>query len=1003
MTDNWIGQSGSWGTAADWSNGAVPGVNDSVSIAVAGITVSIGTGVAAACYSLNVQGSAISLAGGSLYTVQGALFNGAYFQSAGTYTVGGTGAVFDQSVITSGGTINLLSGTAQIADGGSLASAFTGNGSLDAYGGSTYINSGFTCTLNNIVVGGNQGKLGFNINFAYSHNFTVLRDGVLDLFGHTLTLSGNSKLDGTIGFGTIVESSTATMTLGDPNFLTVLDNGLIMNVNGHTNLDGNVALGAFDAGAKVVIGKAGNLAITGNWSLYDSSHVAYVSNVGTFSKSFGGLVSQVDANFNNTGTVAVQVGTLLFDGSVNTIGGTVSGAGTLALSGGQTTFGPKLKLGVANFAQQGGVLVLNKALTYAGTWNQTGGDLNLNATAAVLTLSGQANFDGGTLTGYGGTVNLNGVTHVGNVTIGGPNTININGTLDQTNNINFGVSSNPTANIETGAKWLIEGDSSIFGSFGLINNAGTFIDPNGSGDAVVQSQFNNTGTLTVNNSTLTLASGNIQLAGTVNGSGLLDLQGDAILASGVSLKVASLALDSGSEATLGGNLSYANIFSSTASNAVLNLFGHTLALTGHVSLDAGQVGGGGTLTSAGPTAFGQYEIGAATTAVISGTAEQTGDLGLGGTLTIATGASYAFDDDNNINQFQNVTGSLNIAGTFSANGAGQSVIDAVVGQTGTLQVNDQLLILQAGGILGGSISGAGTLALQGAIYGMSGKIATAGWEVEAGATAVIQSNLSYAGFFAETNGGIIAVNGDTLTLSGTAVLSNIIEGPGTVLISGAGTLGSNFTLEQGATLTITGSTEQLNTITVGDPNPPSTAELNIAAGGTYTLDAGASITGNGTLAVSGTLTQNGNGTSGISDTIVNKGIIAANLGTLNIMGAVGGSGTFSIGTSGYLNFTASETFTSAGTIAFTSGGGELVLNNTTNVLDVLSNFSTGDTIALPGFNAGTLTDAFGSSHDIVKFSDTQGDSVTLTFTTAQTLSQFYFGTDANGAAAIFHH
>ena len=136
---------------------------------------------------------------------------------------------------------------------------------------------------------------------------------------------------------------------------------------------------------------------------------------------------------------------------------------------------------------------------------------------------------------------------------------------------------------------------------------------------------------------------------------------------------------------------------------------------------------------------------------------------------------------------------------------------------------------------------------------------------------------------------------------------------------------------------------------------------------------------------------------------MNKGVIAANLGTLAIMGAVGGSGTFSIGTSGYLSFTASETFTSAGTIAFTTGGGEMALYNTTNVLDVLSNFSTGDTIALPGFNASTLSDAFGSTHDIVKFSDSQGDSVTLTFSTAQTLSQFYFGTDANGAAAIFHH
>ena len=107
MTDSWIGKSDSWGNAADWSGG-VPTAQQQVQIDVAGVTVTIGSGVAAVCYTLNVQGSTLSLAGGTLYTVAGATLNGIYLQSSGTYTAGGTGAVFDQALLMSGGTIDLL-------------------------------------------------------------------------------------------------------------------------------------------------------------------------------------------------------------------------------------------------------------------------------------------------------------------------------------------------------------------------------------------------------------------------------------------------------------------------------------------------------------------------------------------------------------------------------------------------------------------------------------------------------------------------------------------------------------------------------------------------------------------------------------------------------------------------------------------------------------------------------------------------------------------------------
>ncbi|MEJ0046623.1 MAG: hypothetical protein WDN04_11245 [Rhodospirillales bacterium] len=477
-----------------------------MSIGVAGITVTIGTGVTAAAHSLNLVNSTLDITGGSLYTVHLATFNGAYVQTGGTYMMSGLGANFFDGFTQTGGTINVLSGAMQLYDGGTLRGTLTGTGALDIVNGSAYVNKGFACSLSSIVIGAQGGKLGFDINFTYAENLTLLSAGVLDLFGNTLTLSGTSLLEGVVGFGRIIDSGT--MTLSTPQFESVLDNGLTLTVTGTLIQGGNVALGATDAGAKVNIAKSGSYQINGNWTTFNPSSVGSIVNAGVFAKTFGGKTARVDASLTSKGTIKTEIGTLLLNGLVNSIAGTVSGDGTLGIAGGQTVFGNKLSLQMAALDQQSGILVLNKAMTYAGEWDQTGGVLNLNATAAVLTLNGQTDLDGGTLTSFGGTMVLNGPAHAGNVTIGGPTTLDINGTLDQASNITFGLSSNPTATIAGGANWVLEGDSSILGFFGVIENGGTFIDRDGSGDSVVQSQMISTGTIAVGNSTLTLAGSN---------------------------------------------------------------------------------------------------------------------------------------------------------------------------------------------------------------------------------------------------------------------------------------------------------------------------------------------------------------------------------------------------------------------------------------------------------------------------------------------------------------
>jgi hypothetical protein len=1006
---NWIGGSGSWGQASNWG-GTLPGNTDQVYIDVPGVTVTVGSGVAAAAQTLNTDGATLDIDGGSLFTVQDALFQGAFEQSSGTYTMSGLGAVFDESFSSTGGKINDLSGAITLNDGGILAGTITGAGALQISQGDAYVDSGFSAGIASIVVGANGGKLGFNINFTYAKNFTLLQNGVLDMFGHTLTLTGQATLDGTVSNGTVIApNKTTPLTLGNPNVTTTLDNGLVLEVKGAAVQLGNIALGANDSGAKITVTSAGTYQIDGNWSLTNPASVASISNAGTFAKAFGAKTSVVSANFTNaaSGTLAVDVGTLLLNGMVNTLNGTVSGAGTLGIAGDQTTLGAKVALNVAAIDQQSGVLVLNKPLTYSGIWDLSGGVTNLNATSAKLTLTGPADLDGGTLTGFGGSVTFDGATNLQAVTIGGPITLNVKGTVDQTGSITFGESSNPTVNIESGATWTLEGDSAIVGFFGLIDNSGSFIDSNGSGDAIVQAELANGGVLEVNNSTLTLAGENF-LGGTLSGTGLLDLSGVTTLDKGLTISVAELSVDNNAT-FLNANESFAGAFSENGNNGALVLDGFNLALTGTAAFDSGAVAGGGDLSTSGATVLGNYAISDGSVMTIGGTAEQSGFVNLtGGTLSIGAHASYTIDDDLNI-YVNSAAGSLVNAGVLTASGTGTSQIGAAFTNTGSLVVSNQLLQLGGGGTLSGNISGAGTLELNsfsgGSDYQLEGSanLANASLWIGNEATLTLAGKATYAGLF-ELNNGEIALTGQTLSLTGTtSVSSGLVVGPGVLDVSGSGTLG-DMAISAGATLLVTGSTEQTSNLSVGDSPNTSTSELSIAAGATYTLDANASITNNGTLLVAGTLAASGDGTGTITTAIVDTGLITANLGTLEIISTVGGSGVLGIGKSGLLELSNTATISASNFASFTTGGGELIIGNEPKFGATIENFSAQDVIGLVGFNGATLGDSYANNqHTEVTFSDQSGDSITLTFSTAQTLSNFTLGTDHNGLATITHN
>ena len=197
-------------------------------------------------------------------------------------------------------------------------------------------------------------------------------------------------------------------------------------------------------------------------------------------------------------------------------------------------------------------------------------------------------------------------------------------------------------------------------------------------------------------------------------------------------------------------------------------------------------------------------------------------------------------------------------------------------------------------------------------------------------------------------------------------------------------------------LEVTGNAEQTASINV------TSAELLVAGGASYALDANNSILGNGTLAVAGTLTAAGDGVETISTNVVDSGVIAANLGTLELSGAVTGSGAFSIGTLGLLQFGPSATVAASDSVSFTGGTGALVLDDPTTFSATIADFAKGDTIGLYGFGDTLTFSPVQGFNTQINVSDGQGDSVILTFATAQNVNNFSYGAGPQGLTSVMH-
>jgi hypothetical protein len=542
----WIGGTGNWNVAANWSpSGGPPTSADTAAISATGAAYTVTINSADVAQSLTESSASAtvddtgSLTLGSTFTL-----------SAGTFVLGSRGTL-------SGGTTQLAGGTFA-CDGGTLSgvtydgtldlsetdasvylasgtvvnnAAGTGAGTINDTGDGSVLSFDNTQTFNNATI---------NLGYTASGSPSYLADFDANDTGTVLTLGSNVTID-VSGYGWIEDSGHAGDGIVNQGNISQQGTRRLLYIEGNSFTNSGTITAA-STGGGLIIGPT------------------TFTNSGTLAVSNGDELAIAATNFSNTGSITLASGSSLY---LN-FSFTLAALGTLTNSGGTVYIG-----GGGTFNNAGGTLngtnVLGQAVLYGGTVE--GG----TATPAGLVFSGS----GGTLSGvtYGGTLDLSGKddsvsladgTVVNNAAGTGAGTINDTGEesylyFDNTQTFNNATISLGNASgyesylIEDGTVLTLgsnvaidESGAAYIGGAGIVNQGN--ISQTGSGSSLdIYCNFTNDGTITAassggaleihnvaftNSGTLAISNGDTvtidattSLSGTVNGSGLLETEG----------------------------------------------------------------------------------------------------------------------------------------------------------------------------------------------------------------------------------------------------------------------------------------------------------------------------------------------------------------------------------------------------------------------------------------------------------------------------------------------
>jgi len=356
ITGTWLGTTDTnWHTASNWCSGIPTSTTD--------VTINSGTpfqpniGSAAVCRDLAISmGSSLTITGSNSLTVSG------NWENDGTFTQSGSTLIFDGST-TIGGLSTTSFGNVVINSGKTLTAAaamnisgdFTNDGTFAhnngsiTFSGSTTIAGSATTTFNSIVIGSTlTGKLNGNIILQgdWANNGTYNRNG------GTITFDGNSTVSGSsvTTFGNVVINAIGSLTA--PSSMNIASNFTNDGSFGHNN---------------------GTVNFTGTTTISGSSTTTFnhltISSILT-SKLNSKLTVQGD--WTNNGTFNHNGGTIVFDGTIQSIGGSASTPfNNLEISAGSNTSISSSSPTVKGILLSDGTLNVNSNLTLISDVNQT--------------------------------------------------------------------------------------------------------------------------------------------------------------------------------------------------------------------------------------------------------------------------------------------------------------------------------------------------------------------------------------------------------------------------------------------------------------------------------------------------------------------------------------------------------------------------------------------------------------------------------------------------------
>ncbi|MBV9874013.1 MAG: autotransporter domain-containing protein [Verrucomicrobia bacterium] len=847
---NWNVVTGDWTNASNWTNG-VPTQSTAAFIANGG-TALISTGDNALALSLNLGGAGgtngLIGAGGTLIMSDGILDvtndftlggsagnggNGSITAPGGNGGNGGNGTLTMSGGSAGGGNINLGGGGGN--GGGAGTNSFGGNGGNGGSGTLTLSNGDLGGQ--NLILGGNGGSggLGSHAMGGGGGNGGI---GTLTLSGGTLTLSGGITLGGNASNGGRggIGAAGGNGGSGGSGTITLTSGTLNASVLGNTILGGNGGNGGSGNGPG---GPGGNGGTGG---------------AGTITLS-GGSLNILDMFLGGNGGTGGPGSSSAHGG--NGGNGGFGGSGTFTLSGGIFTSG-NITVGGSNGAN-------GTAGGGAGGVGGTGG-------------TGTLNLDSGSLTAAGITVGTNGVLTFGpssgqsmvvNSSISGLSTQTVTfstaGTVDLNGTTDFG-----TVTIDSGSTLQL-GDATNNGTAGsgaITNNGALLFNFNGS-----QTLANNISGIGI----VAQLGGTTLLTGNNSYSGSTTLTGGTLKAGSSTAFSPNSAFIVNTGTTLDLNGFNSTIGPLSGGGLVTNSTGVTLALTvensgtttfsgvisdgnGHVGLD---LSGSGTWILTGANTYSGETI------ISLGTVLQLGNGGTTGSISdtamVEDDGLLVFNRSNALSLSGNIFG----GGDVLQEGTGTTNLGGNNSYSGTTTVSAGTL--QAGSTTGFSPNSAFSVAT-GAILDLNGFSSTIA---------------SLAGGGNVTNNGSSAATlsvGPDGTTNSTTFSGTLTDGASAL---GLNKIGSGSLILTGTNAYSGGTTIAAGTLQLGDGGTTGTITGNVMDNGSLIFDLSSTYNFSGAISGAGSVTQNGSGTTVLSGTSTYNGATNVNGGTLEVTGPLG--------------------------------------------------------------------------------------------------------------------